>query len=68
MAPLGNRVAGNVGRAIVADDTIVLEEANFSQIVRNAWPQSAISPLPPAIRKAIREGRPVVSCDGPGPC
>lgn len=64
MAMLVNGIAGNVGLAIVANDSIVLEDANFAQIMQNAWPQYAGSLLPLSIQQAVRAGSTVVSCDG----
>lgn len=64
MATLVNRVAGSVGLAIVANDTIVLEDANFAQIMQSAWPQHSGSLVPPAIQQAVHAGKAVVSCNG----
>lgn len=64
MATLVNRIAGDVGLAIVTNDSIVLEEANFAQIMQNAWPRYSGSLLPVPIQQAMHAGRKIVSFDG----
>lgn len=63
-ATLVNRIAGNVGLAIVCDDTIVMEETGFAEILRQAWPRHVGPGLPLPIREALKTGKTVVSCDG----
>lgn len=66
MATMVNRIAGEVGLAVVAGEALVLKEPRFMQLLRKAWPEWTGPLLPAPLLQALRAGKSFLSHEGIG--
>lgn len=65
-AAMVQRMAGEVGLAVVAGRSLVLEEERFTQLMRKAWPDWKGAQLPGPMLQALNAGRSFLPCRGAG--